>query len=198
MAAVAGATTRRSRLTPEREAELYEAVLDLLREVGYEALTMDAVASRTRSSKATLYRQWGSKPELVVMALRHHKPISSADVDTGSLRGDFHALVGRQDDCRMAEDAALMRGIAMEMKSNPDLHRAFRELLVEPEITGLGQVLRRAVERGEVEADRPALDFVVHMMVGAYVARQMIDGASVDRAFLLRYIDAVILPALGV
>ena len=52
----------RSRLTPEREAELYAAVLDLLREVGYDALTMDAVAARTRSSKATLYRQWGSKP----------------------------------------------------------------------------------------------------------------------------------------
>ncbi|MET8556812.1 TetR/AcrR family transcriptional regulator [Streptomyces sp. NPDC004959] len=198
MAGAVGATTRRSRLTPEREAELYGAVLDLLREVGYEALTMDAVASRTRSSKATLYRQWGSKPELVVKALRHHKPHSIADIDTGSLRGDFHAMVGSQDDCRMAEDAALMRGIAMEMKSNPDLHRAFRELLIEPEITGLGQVLRRAVERGEVDADRPALDFVVHMMVGAFVARQMIDARPLDRDFLTRYIDAVVLPALGV
>ncbi len=55
----------RSRLTPEREAELYAAVLDLLREVGYDALTMDAVAARTRASKATLYRQWQGKPELV-------------------------------------------------------------------------------------------------------------------------------------
>ncbi len=52
----------RSRLTPERESELYAAVLDLLREVGYDALTMDAVAARTHSSKATLYRQWGASP----------------------------------------------------------------------------------------------------------------------------------------
>ena len=44
------AAARRTRITPEREAELYEAVLDLLREVGYDALTMDAVAARTRSS----------------------------------------------------------------------------------------------------------------------------------------------------
>jgi AcrR family transcriptional regulator len=43
-----------SRITPEREAELYEAVLDLLREAGYDGLTMDAIATRTRSSKATL------------------------------------------------------------------------------------------------------------------------------------------------
>ena len=68
------ATVRRSRITPEREAELYAAVLDLLREVGYDALTMDAVAARTRSSKATLYRQWGGKAKLVVRALRHQKP----------------------------------------------------------------------------------------------------------------------------
>ena len=68
------ATARRSRITPEREAELYEAVLDLLREVGYDALTMDAVAARTRSSKATLYRQWGGKAELVARPIRHNKP----------------------------------------------------------------------------------------------------------------------------
>ncbi|MGO4429316.1 TetR family transcriptional regulator, partial [Streptomyces sp. MCAF7] len=47
---------RRSRLSPERESELYEAVMGLLTEVGYDALTMDAVAARTHSSKATLYR----------------------------------------------------------------------------------------------------------------------------------------------
>src|ERR1700743_1536379 len=75
----------RTRLSPEREGELYTAVLDLLREVGYDALTMDAVATRTRSSKATLYRQWGSKPELVVRALRHNKPSRLAEIDTGSL-----------------------------------------------------------------------------------------------------------------
>lgn len=69
--------SRRSRITPEREAELHGAVLDLLREVGYEALTMDAVAARTKSSKATLYRQWGSKPELVAKALRCTQPVSS-------------------------------------------------------------------------------------------------------------------------
>ncbi|MEV0123398.1 TetR/AcrR family transcriptional regulator [Streptomyces sp. NPDC050703] len=192
------ATARRSRITPEREAELYEAVLDLLREVGYDALTMDAVATRTRSSKATLYRQWGSKPELIARALRHNKPASLADIDTGSLRGDLNEMVARSDDCQMERDAALMRGLFHAIHDNPELHRALRDLLIEPELTGLSDLLRRAVERGEVAADNPALDYVVHMMVGGFVARDLIEDRPVDRAFLASYIDAVILPALGV
>jgi len=55
------ATVRRTRLSDEREAELYRAVIELVLEVGYEAMTMDAVAARSRSSKATLYRQWEGK-----------------------------------------------------------------------------------------------------------------------------------------
>ncbi|WP_055698958.1 MULTISPECIES: TetR/AcrR family transcriptional regulator [Streptomyces] len=192
------ATTRRSRITPEREAELYGAVLDLLREVGYDALTMDAVAARTRSSKATLYRQWGSKPELIAKALRHDKPASLADIDTGSLRGDLYEMVNRSDDCQMEKDAALMRGLFHAIHDNPELHQALRNLLIEPELTGLNDLMRRAVERGEVAADNPALEYVVHMMVGGFVARDLIEDRPVDRAFLASYIDAVILPALGV
>lgn len=187
----------RTRLTPERESELYEAVLDLLREVGYDGLTMDAIASRTRSSKATLYRQWGSKPELVATALRHNKPVGMADIDTGTLRGDFHALMERTDDCQLERDSALMRGLAQAVHENPDLHQALRELLIAPELTGLDLVLRRAVDRGEIPAETPALRYVPHMLVGAFVARQLIEDRSPDRAFVADYVDAVVLPALG-
>jgi AcrR family transcriptional regulator len=192
------ATTRRSRITPEREAELYEAVLDLLREVGYDALTMDAVAARTRSSKATLYRQWGGKAELVAKAVRHGKPGRVTGVDTGSLRGDLHALVLHADDCEMEQNSALMRGLAMAVHGNPDLLQAFREHLIEPELAELRRMLQRAVERGEVRADNPAIGFVLHMMIGAFAARTLIDEQPPTQDFLLSYIDAVVLPALGV
>ncbi|CAL9545699.1 putative HTH-type transcriptional regulator [Streptomyces sp. enrichment culture] len=192
------ATARRSRLTPEREAELYTAVLDLLREVGYDALTMDAVATRTHSSKATLYRQWGGKAELVATAMRHMKPGGVADVDTGSLQSDLHALVTREDDCAMEQNTALMRGLAMAVHTNPDLLRAFKELIIEPELEEFGRVLQRAVDRGEVREDNPATGFVLHMLLGAFVTRALIDDLPPTQAFLTSYIDAVVLPALGV
>ncbi|MEU9555477.1 TetR/AcrR family transcriptional regulator [Streptomyces fumanus] len=191
-------TARRSRITPEREAELYGAVLDLLREVGYDALTMDAVAARTRSSKATLYRQWGGKAELVVKAVRHDKPGSAGDIDTGSLRGDLHALLAREDDCTMERNSALMRGLAMALHQNPDLRQAFREQLIEPEMAEFQRLLQRAVDRGEIRPDCPALDFLVHMMVGGFATRTLLEDQPPTRAFLTSYIDAVILPALGV
>ncbi|GHH45706.1 TetR family transcriptional regulator [Streptomyces umbrinus] len=191
------ATTRRSRITPEREAELYEAVLDLLREVGYDSLTMDAVATRTRSSKATLYRQWGGKAELVARAIRHHKPVDLASIDTGTLRGDFQALTHRQDDCQMEQDSALMRVLGTAAHTNPELLAALREWLIEPELGEMRRVVQRAVDRGEVRADNPAIDYVLHMIIGAFVARTLIDEEPPTQAFVASYIDAVVIPALS-
>ncbi|GHB05838.1 TetR family transcriptional regulator [Streptomyces thermoviolaceus subsp. thermoviolaceus] len=194
----ASAPARRSRITPEREAELYRAVLDVLTEVGYDALTMDAVAARTRSSKATLYRQWGGKAELVVKALRHSSPGQTGEIDTGSLRTDLHALVTRQDDCVVEQNSALMRGLAMAMHANPDLRQAFRDHYIEPETREFRRLLQRAVDRGEVRPDCPAMDFMVHMLAGGFTVRTLIEDQPPTQEFLRSYIDAVVLPALGV
>ncbi|MEW1863417.1 TetR/AcrR family transcriptional regulator [Streptomyces sp. NBC_00669] len=192
-----GTSTRRSRLTPERERELYEAVVDLLREVGYEALTMDAVAARTRSSKATLYRQWKGKPELVATALRQCKPVSLADIDTGSLAGDLHELVRLHDESEVKRDQELMRGLSHAAFQNIDLFRALRELLIEPELVSFAELVQRAVDRGELAADNPARDFVPHMLFGGALTRPIIEGIDPDPEYSHRYIDAVVVPALG-
>jgi AcrR family transcriptional regulator len=187
---------RRSRLSEDRERELHSAVIDLLREAGYDALTMDAIAARTRSSKATLYRQWGGKPELVVAALRSCRPITAADIDTGSLRGDLHELV-RLRCGTSVRDASLMRALGQALHKDPDLMRAFRTLVVEPENAALDTMLRRGADRGEIAPGRPAARFVPHMVLGALAARPLLEGAEADPAYLAAYVDAVVLPALG-
>jgi AcrR family transcriptional regulator len=159
---------------------------------------MDAVATRTRSSKATLYRQWGGKAELVVKAIRHGKSHKLDGIDTGTLRGDLHALVQSEDDCTIEQNSALMRGVAMAMHNNPDLRAAFRSQLVEPEMSGFHNVIQRAIDRGEVRRDCPALDFLLHMMVGGFATRALLDDQPPTQAFLRSYLDAVVLPALGV
>src|SRR3954447_6644599 len=73
-----------------RDAVILAATLEVLADVGYDRLTMDAVAARAKASKATLYRRWTNKVTLVIEALQHAK--SPTDVpDTGSLREDLLA-----------------------------------------------------------------------------------------------------------
>ncbi|MFJ8023529.1 TetR/AcrR family transcriptional regulator [Streptomyces sp. NPDC096311] len=192
------ATTRRNRMTPMRAAELYEAVLHLLREVGYDGLSMEAVATRTRSSKATLYRQWGGKPQLVAEALRYRTPITFDTIDTGSLRGDLSELVAQTDETEIEMDAALRLGVGRAIYDQPELRRTMREVMIAPAIEGISGILLRGVARGEVPEDNPAIDLVPEMLVSIVISRPMLTDAPMSRAELKRYVEAMIFPALGV
>ena len=81
----------RPRVEGEREAEILDATLQVLVDVGYDRLTMDAVAAARRASKATLYRRWNAKVSLVIDALLATKEAPVVP-DTGSLRGDLRAM----------------------------------------------------------------------------------------------------------
>ncbi|HWU09737.1 MAG TPA: TetR/AcrR family transcriptional regulator [Streptomyces sp.] len=188
--------SRRSKITPERAQELYTAVLDLLRESGYDSLTMEGVASRTRCGKSTLYRQWGSKPELVVAALHGTRRSLFSDIDTGSLSGDLHEAA-RAVDTVSGQDTALMHALSHAALQNPDLLRALRSTLIEPAIAALDAMVERAVRRGEIEAGNPAADYVSAQVLGIMRARPLLEGRHPDDAFLTRFIECAVLPALG-
>ncbi|MFF2514416.1 TetR/AcrR family transcriptional regulator [Streptomyces sp. NPDC058086] len=192
------ASQQRRRMTPVREAEIYEVVLGLLKDVGYEALTMDEIAAHTGCSKATLYRWWSGKAELVIRALRHESPDDTVLANTGSLRGDLLALVTREDDHVLERRSALLRSMAMAVYHNPALLEGVRDHLVRPHAAALRCLIQQAIDRGEVASDCPALPFVTEMVLGAVIARTLIDDQPPTRAFLSAYVEAVIIPALGV
>ncbi|MGQ4512883.1 TetR/AcrR family transcriptional regulator C-terminal ligand-binding domain-containing protein [Streptomyces sp. DW26H14] len=184
---------RRSRLSAERESEIYTGVLALLREGGYEALTMDAVALNTRCSKATLYRKWSGKPQLVAASLRHNRPFDFEGLDTGTLAGDLYELATRMGQAK--KDTDLLRAVAPAVTKDPDLAAAFGEVLKQDH-QALYSMFDRAAERGEVAPDCPARAFLPHLLLGAVVARSLIDQKEPDPIYLRRYVDAVVLPAL--
>src|SRR5579859_1576410 len=74
------------------DAAVQEATRSLLAEVGYEGLTVDAVAARARVGKAAIYRRYRSKAEMAFAAAVHDLEIEPS-ADTGSLRGDLRELV---------------------------------------------------------------------------------------------------------
>src|ERR1700677_208205 len=78
------------------EAALLDAAWAELQAVSYASLTFEAVADRAGTSRAVLYRRWRSRPEMVIAAMRRHRPMLSGEIpDTGSLRGDVLALLRR-------------------------------------------------------------------------------------------------------
>jgi AcrR family transcriptional regulator len=188
---------RRSRLSSEREGEIFAAVERLVREHGYEKVTMQQVAAAARTSTATLYRHWEGKPRLVVEAVRHRRPAPLEDVDTGSLRGDLLAGAAAVIDSGPA-DHDLMSGLANAARTDPELDRAQREILVEPMQRAVETVLDRAAARGEIEADAPAREFVPELLFASLIAHKVHTGRFPDRDRIERFLDVVVLPSLGV
>ncbi len=188
-------SVRRPRMTPDRELELLTTALEVLREVGYEALTMDAVAARGHCSKATLYRQWQNKQQLVAAALYATRPVDASVIDTGTLRGDLVIFVSTFA-AQAARDTPLIAGLAHASLVDRDLAQALRETLIEPEHGHLTAFVNRAVDRGELTALPAATAFVPQVILAALISRPLIEGDFADADYLVRLVDSVVLPAL--
>lgn len=171
---------RRSKITPERVQEFYDAVLDMLRENGYEALTMEGVAARACCGKSTLYRQWKTKPQLVAAALRANRQGTLVAVDTGTLAGDLREAA-RIAAGNSGRDTRLTQALGHAVLSDEELQAALREALVEPELTAFDAMVARAVARGEIAADHPAVEFLPAQLMGVLRIRPVLEGGTPTR-----------------
>jgi AcrR family transcriptional regulator len=185
-----------SRMSDDRLVELYTGTLQLVAERGYEKLTMDQIAEATKSSKATLYRQWGSKSALVVESMRCVGDAEQELPDTGTLRGDLMTLVDRKQDHE--HDSDLLAAIMHAVRQDAELAEAVRSQILEPGRERIRAVIQRAVTRGEVAADCPALPFVDYIFIAPIVLHHLIEGEEPAPEFLRRYFDGALLPALGI
>jgi AcrR family transcriptional regulator len=183
------------RLSPERTDAIYDDVLDLLTQIGYDGLTVDAIAARTRISKATLYRQWQGKADLVVAALQQKNP-APARIDTGSLRGDLLAIANRLGTVAPS-DSALLAGLAHAGSVHPELGSALRSRLFEPYADAIREVLACAIERGDIVASAAASEFCPLAFMSLMPGRALIEGLQVTPEFLAGFVDEVLLPALA-
>jgi len=186
----------RSKITPEREREFFDAVLEQIRECCYESVTMEGVAASTRCSKSTLYRQWRNKPQFVAAALRANRRVRFAGIDTGSLAEDLRRTARAAGDWSR-KDTKLLQALGPAVAQDHELAQALREALVYPEIAELQEMIDRAVARGEIRADHPTLEFVPAMMFGVLRIRPVLSGQYADADYLVRFVEASVLPALG-
>ena len=188
------ATHLRPRVEGDRERQILDAALEVLAEVGYDRLTMDAVAQRAKASKATLYRRWNSKATLVVDALASQKA-SPPVPDSGELRTDlltaFCGMGGLTDHDTTQTFGAVMTALS----TDPEFAAEFRTRVLQPKAQLSRMLFQRAADRGEVRDDLD-LDLVAPALAGIVLHRIFVMGETPGPTLIENVIDQIILPAV--
>jgi AcrR family transcriptional regulator len=188
------ATAARPRVEGDREQEILDAALEVLTDVGYDRLTMDAVAHRAKASKATLYRRWNSKATLVVESLARMKAPPVVP-DTGDLRTDLLTAFCGMGGLTEHETTATLGAVMTAVSTDPEFAREFREQVVEPKARVSRIIFERALARGELRPDLD-LEIVVPALAGIVLHRVFIFGEQPDSSLIERAVDQIILPAV--
>ena len=184
---------RRGRpLDPDREAAVRTATLDCLGEVGYDALTVEMVASRARAGKGAIYRRWSSKLELVVDAVSDI-PATATFSASESLVADLLDWAASPIDDRAAR---VMTGLFTASMRDPALAEALRRRVRADRETHLYATLERAKSRGEIAPDVD-IDMVLDVIPAMALFRTVVHGDD-NPDTRLRMVRSIVLPALGV
>jgi AcrR family transcriptional regulator len=188
------AAPTRPRVEGDREQEILDAALEVLAEVGYDRLTMDAVAQRAKASKATLYRRWNSKAKLVVEALASTTGVPEIP-DTGDLRTDLMTAFCGMGGLTDHDTTSTFGAVITAVSTDPEFAAEFREQVVGPKSLVSRTIFERARDRGDLRADVD-LDLVVPALSGVVLHRVFVLGEQPDAALIERAIDQIILPAV--
>jgi AcrR family transcriptional regulator len=181
---------------PGRREAICDAVFGLLAEVGYDRMTMDHVAERAHASKATIYRTWPDKPQMVVEAIVQHFDDDEPEApDTGSLRGDLLALMGRACDAVNSADGDVISGLMTAAGRTPALATALQRCTLEAKAPLFQAIVTQAERRGEVPAgtDPLLLQEVMHAMI---LSRKLWQNVPLDKKYARHVVDDVLLPIL--
>jgi len=183
----------RPRVEGDREIEILTAALEVMADVGYDRLTMDAVATRAKASKATLYRRWRTKSDLVIEAIIATKG-PTVIPDTGSLRQDlldmFCGLGGMTD----GKSIKLLGSLITAIHRDEEFAAAYRRDFIGPKMEATRTVYRRAQDRGEIRGDVD-IDLIAAALPGVVLHRVYILGEAPTQELIAKVIDQIILPA---
>jgi AcrR family transcriptional regulator len=155
---------------PKTDERIIEAAAALLRQRGFERMTVDAVAAEAGVGKATVYRRWPSKEDLAVAAMKRLYSVEMPDVDTGSIRTDLaESYRAALTFVGSPEGEAYVKMSIAESVRDERIAALYRNATERAE----GQARRmylRAIERGEVRSDLD-LDCCVQWLGGVIAVR---------------------------
>lgn len=178
-----------------RDTAIEKAAIELLGEVGYEHVTIEAVALRAHVSKATIYRRWKNKAELMTAAVNHYAFCKSPTIDTGSLRGDLIEIITEKVKAMKSEDGQFIRGLMTAARTDGDLAAALTSSIAEYASTAHGAIFDRARARGEISHSAQT-EIALELVPAVISFRIFMSHQSVNRKFIEHFVDDVIIPTI--
>jgi AcrR family transcriptional regulator len=178
---------------PSRDGVIRAAILRLLADVGYGALTMDAVASEAGVGKATIYRRWRTKQDLVVDTISDLNRAEANTPDTGSVEGDLRSMMHQMVGIISGPTGAATLSLLSTIPHQPALAAAFRNGPLAVWRHAFEQIWAHAEQRGEV---RPGLtgSVVAESTSALMVQRWLLTGEPVDEAYADDVLATVVMP----
>lgn len=177
-----------------RECELLAVTLRLLQEEGYDGLTVDAVAAGARASKATVYRRWPTKAELVLAAFIEGVRQVAVAPETGTLRGDLLQL-GEVICDQARTHGSTMRAVLVEASRNPALNDVMQHQFLDQRKALFKRILGQAVDRGEIDPAAVPED-LWDVMPGYLIFRSIFSLRPPSRRTVQSLVDDVVIPSL--
>lgn len=175
-----------------REDAILTAAREELEALGYAGLTIDGVARRAGSSKATIYRRWKNKAELVKACLDSLDAAGVAEIpETGALRSDLLALMASLSRKAKPAYVAMLQDLLHAAKRDPTLAEALHAHADDDELSPIHSVLARHLEPRAVNFD------LLHEVAEALLIRQLQRGAPLNPSFARRVVDQVLLPLIA-
>ena len=178
-----------------RDEAIHEAALELLSEVGYDRTTIEGIAARAHVSKATIYRRFKNKQEILMAAMGEHAACALPQIDTGSLRSDLIELISEHVKALKGPDGELMMGLLSSTHRDPELGKLLPQNRPAINDTVSAAIFTRALARKEISKDAN-LEFLGEVIPAIFSHRLFITHQSVNRTFIEHLVDDLLIPAL--
>jgi AcrR family transcriptional regulator len=160
-----------ARKDPEADRLILQTAHRLLRELGYDRLTMDAVAREAGVARTTVYRRYRDKADLVSAAIETLRAPARRSA-SGDARRD---LIGHLESIRRNYGVSLAGTLLMEEPHNPRLLELFRERMVTPQRQIVTDIINDGIERGLIRADVD-VERILDLLLGAFFAAVFAEG----------------------
>jgi AcrR family transcriptional regulator len=180
---------------PTRDEAIIDATIDVLVRDGYDRLSIEGVATAAGVGKATVYRRWSTKAELVIDAMATLKPAIDS-IDTGTLDGDLELMIAASCSPHSQRLQRVMMSICSALPREPELLEAFRTRFTEPRIARITDMLERARGRGELGPDVDVA-MAASLVPSLMLQRALMTGKPAGRVYAEKVVGSVLLPVLG-